>query len=199
MPSSANFLTSAAKTDQFPELSAPEIAFVGRSNVGKSSLLNHFTQSKKLAHISSKPGKTQLINFFSFGENCTLVDLPGYGFAKVPKTMREKWGDLIQGYLEKRKNLSLILLLIDLRHPPTKDDLAFAQWASHYNKPFIIVFTKADKLKPREQKQMAEKNIPLIEEAIGKAPTSQILYSIKDAKARVILSKAVEKVLQHDR
>jgi len=192
----SRFLTSAAKPDQFPELSAPEIAFVGRSNVGKSSLLNHFTHSKKLAHISSRPGKTQLINFFSFGEDCTLVDLPGYGFAKVPKTMREKWGVLIQNYLEKRKNLALILLLVDLRHPPTKDDLAFAKWASHYKKPFIIVFTKADKLKPREQKQMAETNLPLIEEAIGTKPSDLILYSIKDAKGRVMLSKAVEKALK---
>jgi GTP-binding protein len=163
--------------------------------VGKSSLLNHFTQSSKLAHISSKPGKTQLINFFSFGETYTLVDLPGYGFAKVPKTMREKWGGLIQGYLEDRKNLSLILLLIDLRHPPTKDDLAFAKWASHFNKPFLVVFTKSDKLKPNEQKKMVQTNLPILEEALGEIPP-YVLYSIKDGACRVILGKKIEEYVK---
>nr|NGX60401.1 putative GTP-binding protein EngB [Chlamydiota bacterium] len=121
MSSKSCFLTSAAEPSQFPEHAQPEIAFVGRSNVGKSSLLNHFTQSKKLAHVSTKPGKTQLINFFTFG-NLTLVDLPGYGYANVPKKMRDEWGNLIQEYLKSRKNLALVLLLVDLRHPPTKDD-----------------------------------------------------------------------------
>ncbi|NGX47692.1 MAG: putative GTP-binding protein EngB [Chlamydiae bacterium] len=191
----SRFLTSAASSSQFPELSTAEIAFVGRSNVGKSTLLNHFSQTKKLAHISNKPGKTRLINFFSFGEKLTLVDLPGYGFAKVPKTMREKWGDLVQKYLETRKNLALILLLIDLRMPPTKDDLAFAKWATYFKKRFVIVFTKADKLKTHQQKQQAEKNFALLKEAIGDTPVSHILYSIKDARARTALAKEIEKFL----
>lgn len=191
----AHFLISCAKPSQFPELNLKEIAFVGRSNVGKSSLLNHFTESKSLAHVSSKPGKTQLINFFDYEEKWTLVDLPGYGYAKVPKHMRNKWGDLIQEYLETRKNLALILHLVDLRHPPTKDDLAFASWASHFNKPFLVVFTKADKLTPSQQKKQLEKNFALMKEAIGATPITSIAYSIKSAKARIALTKALENEL----
>lgn len=109
--------------------------------------------------------------------------------------MREKWGDLIQKYLETRKNLVLILLLIDLRMPPTKDDLAFAKWATYFKKRFVIVFTKADKLKTHQQKQQAEKNFALLKEAIGDTPVSHILYSIKDARARTALAKEIEKFL----
>ena len=194
MSSKSCFLTSAAEPSQFPEHAQPEIAFVGRSNVGKSSLLNHFTQSKKLAHVSTKPGKTQLINFFTFG-NLTLVDLPGYGYANVPKKMRDEWGNLIQEYLKSRKNLALVLLLVDLRHPPTKDDLAFAKWATHFKKPYLIVFTKADKLTPNQQKQQAEKNFTLLKEAIGGTPVSHVLYSIKKKEARLALTKEIEKIL----
>lgn len=190
-----HFVTSAADPKQFPETTLPEIAVVGRSNVGKSSLINHFTQQKKLAHVSAKPGKTQLINFFSLKGKGFLVDLPGYGFAKVSKDIREKWGNLIQAYLESRKNLRLLLLLIDLRHPPTKDDLAFAKWAAHFQKPLLIIFTKADKLTTNEQKNQVEKNFGLLKQAIGDTPVSHILYSIKNAKARIPLGKEIEKIL----
>lgn len=194
----AKFLLSTAKPEQFPESSLPEIAFVGRSNVGKSSLLNHLTQNKKLAHVSAKPGKTQLINFFTIDENLTLVDLPGYGFAKIAKSVREAWGNLIQAYLEKRKNLALILLLVDLRHPPTEDDLAFAQWASHYKKPLLIVFTKSDKLKPKEIQKQAERNLDLLCEAIGDTSFPHVIYSIKDAKARKNLIYAIKRKVKWD-
>lgn len=190
------FLKSAAKDDQFPEIKLPEIAFVGRSNVGKSSLLNHFTQNKKLAHVSSKPGKTQLINFFNYKDQYTLVDLPGYGFAKVSKTTRQKWGELIESYLQNRRNLTLILLLVDLRHPPTQEDLAFAKWAIHFRKKLLIIFTKSDKLSTSEKEKNVRENTSLLKEAIGDKPFRQIPYSIKDPKARIALAKTIEDILK---
>ncbi len=195
----AKFILSAAKPEHYPELvniqgeKLPEIAIVGRSNVGKSSLLNHLTQNKKLARVSATPGKTQLINFFQLGDALALVDLPGYGFAKVPKSKRDAWGDLIQDYLQNRETLSLILLLCDLRHPPTKDDLLFAQWATHFKKPLLIVFTKSDKLNKGAIAHQCAKNFALISDAIDAKPVGHLTYSIKDAKARTTLAKEIEK------
>ncbi len=194
----AKFLLSTAKPEQFPDLELPEIAVVGRSNVGKSSLLNHLTQSSKLAHVSSKPGKTQLINFFEVDEGLTLVDLPGYGFAKISKSVRDAWGRLIQAYLEGRKGLSLVLLLIDLRHPPTKDDLLFASWAIHFKKPLLIVFTKSDKLKPGVIQKHTHQNLTLLAEEIGDTPVPYVVYSIKDPKARKNLIYEMKKKVQWD-
>ncbi len=160
----AEFITSAATNSQYPSVvdeggnPLPELAVVGRSNVGKSSLINHLTQNKKLARVSSTPGKTQLINFFNLDEELILVDLPGYGFAKVPKTIRDDWSALIQNYLENRNELKLILLLCDARHPPTKDDLLFVQWAKHYQKPLILLFTKTDKLNKNALASSCAKN-----------------------------------------
>lgn len=192
----ASYLASSASSDQFPDLSEPEIAFVGRSNVGKSSLINHLTQTKHLAHVSEKPGKTQLIHFFpSTDRKLVFVDLPGYGFAKAPKTKRAEWGDLIQSYLESRKNLALILLLIDLRHLPTKDDIAFAKWAVHFKKRFMAVFTKADKLTESEQKKRIEENTRFLKEAIEGAPFDVLPYSIKEGKGRLLLTKEIEKIV----
>ena len=187
------FLLSAAKAEDFPALNIPEIAVVGRSNVGKSSLINHLTKSKKLARVSSVPGKTQLVNFFTLDEQIALVDLPGYGFAKVPKNIRHQWGKLIASYLENRPTLRLILLLCDLRHLPTEDDIQFAKWAAHYNKPLFIVFTKSDKLNPGAIEQQCQKNFTLLSEAISGTPIGQIAYSIKNAKSRLFLIKEIEK------
>ncbi len=192
----SNYIISATKPQQFPEHRLPEFAFVGRSNCGKSSLLNHLTQNKKLAHVSSKPGKTQLINFFSIDDNLTLVDLPGYGFAKISKSIREAWGNLIQEYLEKRERLSLILLLIDLRHPPSQEDLLFAKWAVHYQKPLCIIFTKADKLKSSAIPKHVKTNLALLSDTIGDTPVKHIVYSIKDPKARKELVYTIQNHLE---
>lgn len=194
----AKFLLSASAKEHFPDLPLPEIAFVGKSNVGKSSLLNHLTQNSKLAHISSKPGKTRLVNFFSFDEKLSLVDLPGYGFAKVSKKMRSQWGQLTEDYLSVRQNLQLILHLIDARHPPTKDDLAFAAWASHFDKPFLTIFTKADKMNKGALERQCKESFGLLTEAIGGKPFGYVTYSIKDAKGRLHLIKEIEQRIRWD-
>lgn len=200
----ATFLLSASAKKHFPDLKTedgrviPEVAFVGKSNVGKSSLLNHLTHNRKLAHISTKPGKTRLVNFFSLDDRLALVDLPGYGFAKVSKKMRSDWGELMEDYLNERKSLQLILHLIDARHPPSKDDLAFAEWASHFNKPFLTIFTKADKLKPGALESQCRKSLALLAEATRGTPSAYIAYSIKDAKARVHLMKEIELRIRWD-
>lgn len=199
MFSKAQFILSAADPKQFPTLKGkngnelPEIAVVGKSNVGKSSLINHLTQIKDLARVSSTPGKTQLINFFTIDDQFTFVDLPGYGFAKVPKPIRERWGKLVQAYLEKRKNLCLILFLCDLRHPPTKEDLEFARWAAHFQKPFLIVFTKADKLNQSQVHSQEKKNFALLLEQINDISLAYVSYSIKEGGARIRLIKEIEK------
>ncbi|MBC35188.1 MAG: YihA family ribosome biogenesis GTP-binding protein [Bacteroidetes bacterium] len=144
---SAEFVISSQKHEQCPSPNMPEYAFIGRSNVGKSSLINMLTGKKNLAKTSSTPGKTQLINHFLINENWYLVDLPGYGYAKSSKTDRAKWGKMIHQYLMKRENLMCTFILIDSRHEPQKNDLEFIEWFGMTALPFIIVFTKADKLK----------------------------------------------------
>lgn len=200
----AEFTLSVAKKEQLPQFldkrgdPIPEVAFVGRSNVGKSSLLNHLAQKKDLARVSSTPGKTQLINFFQVEEKVCLVDLPGYGFAKIAKSKRETWGELIQGYLEDREELKLILLLIDSRMPPSKDDLAFAKWAIHFEKPMVIVFTKTDKLKKSQMKHLLEKHFALLQQEMGGTTLSHVPYSIKDGKGRNALTREIGNYLQWD-
>ena len=143
---SATFVESNTDWSKCPEPNIPEYAFIGRSNVGKSSLINMITNNKKLAKTSGTPGKTQLINHFLINENWYLVDLPGYGYAKVSKKDREKFGKLITNYIKQRKNLVNVFLLIDSRHDPQKSDLEFMQFLGESNIPFTIVMTKIDKL-----------------------------------------------------
>lgn len=129
-----------------PDPTIPEYAFIGRSNVGKSSLINHMTNRKKLAKTSSTPGKTQLINHFLINENWYLVDLPGYGWAQTSKVNKAAWKKMINSYLEERQNLACVFVLVDSRHEPQKIDLEFMEWLGENGIPFSIVFTKADKL-----------------------------------------------------
>lgn len=143
---SADFVVSNQEVSKCPKTDLPEYAFIGRSNVGKSSLINMLTNRKKLAKTSSTPGKTQLINHYLINEEWHLVDLPGYGFAKISKSAREKWGELIHKYLMKRKNLRCTFILIDVRIEPQKIDLEFMEWLGINQLPFVIVFTKSDKL-----------------------------------------------------
>lgn len=147
--SQAYFEKSAAKLSQCPEDILKEVAFAGRSNAGKSSALNRLTGQKKLARTSKTPGRTQLINYFRLGESAphALVDLPGYGFAKVPVGMKNAWQKELANYLEKRKALVGLVLLMDIRHPLKEFDLSMLQWAEDSNMPVHILLTKADKLK----------------------------------------------------
>lgn len=154
----ARYLISSARVDQCPPPDRPEYAFIGRSNVGKSSLINLLTGQKNLAKTSATPGKTQLINHFTITgirpddhrkkSRWYLVDLPGYGYAKTAKSERDQWEKMIAGYLRKRENLTEVLVLIDSRHPPQKIDREFINQLDHWKVPFSMVFTKTDKTKP---------------------------------------------------
>ncbi|MBX2849768.1 MAG: ribosome biogenesis GTP-binding protein YihA/YsxC [Acidiferrobacterales bacterium] len=141
------FLLGAAEPNQFPQDNKAEIAFLGRSNVGKSSAINAITNRRKLARTSKTPGRTQQINFFSLGEHARLADLPGYGFAQVPTAVKEKWQKTIQNYLDERLNLLVLVLLMDIRHPLTALDKQIVEWASTSQIPTQILLTKADKFK----------------------------------------------------
>ncbi len=143
---SANFVKSSANYQQCPPMDKPEYAFIGRSNVGKSSLINALTNNRKLAKTSGTPGKTQLINHFIINSNWFLVDLPGYGYARISKVMRAKWEKMIMDYLFKRLNLMNTFILVDSRHEPQKSDLELFQRYGANQLPFTIVFTKIDKL-----------------------------------------------------
>ncbi len=146
----AEFVISNTDIAKAPQEPLPEYAFIGRSNVGKSSLINMLTNHKKLAKTSGTPGKTQLINHFKINDDWFLVDLPGYGYAKTSKTSRRKFQKLITDYFKKRKNLVNAFVLIDSRHPPQKIDMEFMRWLGENSIPFSIVFTKADKLSSNE-------------------------------------------------
>ena len=154
---SAEFILSAASPWQFPVPSLPEIAFAGRSNVGKSTLINSLLNRKKLVKTSSTPGKTQLINFFKINDEFYFVDLPGYGFAKVPGSVRKQWQRLIEAYLQERETLRNVVLIVDSRHKPTAQDRQLKEWLDYYQRPVLIVASKIDKLKRGQiQKQLKQ-------------------------------------------
>lgn len=176
----AVFITSNTEVAKCPETDLPEYAFIGRSNVGKSSLINMITGKKKLAKTSSFPGKTQLINHFKINDTWYLVDLPGYGWAKVSKDSREKWLKMIKAYLQKRQNLACIFLLIDSRLEPQKSDLDFIELLGNYEVPFVMVFTKIDK----QSQQKTQVNIETFEKK---------LLETWDELPRIFLSSASEK------
>ena len=158
----ATFVKSATNYKQCPSPDKHEIAFIGRSNVGKSSLINMLCNNSKLAKTSSTPGKTQTINHFLINKSWFLVDLPGYGYAKVNKSIRQKFEDFISAYLINRENLDCVFVLVDSRHEPHKIDLEFIRWCGEKQIPIAIVMTKADKLKPTE----LEKNIQVYQETL---------------------------------
>lgn len=159
----ASFVTTALKMEGYPLLvdarGKPfrEIAVAGRSNVGKSSLLNHLFQRKALVKTSSVPGKTQAVNFFKVDNALSVVDLPGYGYAKVPHNVRREWGPMVQDYLSNRKELELVLFLFDIRRIPNEDDFQMMNWLIHSKKAVIFVFTKIDKVKVNEKKANTQK------------------------------------------
>ncbi len=151
----AEFVISAVGPDQYPADALPEIALAGRSNVGKSSLINRMIHRKNLARTSSSPGKTQTLNYYRINNEMYFVDFPGYGFAKVSKSLRQQWGQMIERYLLEREPLKLVLQVVDVRHPPSKDDKAMHEWLKYYQVPGCVVATKADKVpRSRWQKQV---------------------------------------------
>lgn len=152
----AEFVISNTDYTKCPPPTIPEYAFIGRSNVGKSSLINKLTNRNSLAKVSSKPGKTQLINHFKINSSWYLVDLPGYGYAKVAKTSRAKWEKFVQQYLIQRENLYCLFVLVDIRHEPQRIDLEFFRWLGEKGIPFSIIYTKADKLSTGKAKSSVE-------------------------------------------
>ncbi len=157
---SAEFLLSATSLGQLPKDQYREVAFLGRSNVGKSSLINKLVNRKSLARSSSVPGKTRELNYYFINKQYYFVDLPGYGYAKVPEQIRSSWGKLIEEYLKERKGLSLVVQLIDSRHEPSELDLMMVGWLDYYDIPFVVVMTKADKL-PRSKMPMYVRNVEI--------------------------------------
>lgn len=160
----AEFLISNTKQDRLPAPNMPEFAFIGRSNVGKSSLINMLCRKKGLAKTSQSPGKTQVINHFVINDNWYLVDLPGYGYAKVSQTTRKSWEGMIKTYLESRENLQCVMVLVDSRLEPQKVDLEFIDWLGGKGIPFCIIFTKADK----QSKAKTEANVELFKNTMLK-------------------------------
>ncbi|MBA2871643.1 GTP-binding protein [Anoxybacillus calidus] len=160
---SAEIVISAVKPEQYPNNNLPEFALAGRSNVGKSSFINKMVNRKNLARTSSKPGKTQTLNFFLINESLYFVDVPGYGFAKVSKKEREAWGKMIETYLTTREQLRAVVLIVDLRHAPTKDDVMMYEFLKHYEIPAVIIATKADKI-PRGKWQ---KHVKVVRETLN--------------------------------
>lgn len=178
---SAQFIKSAVWPTQYPPAIMPEIAFVGRSNVGKSSLINTLVGRKNLAKTSNTPGRTQLINFFAINEKISFVDLPGYGFAKVPQSVKKDWGDMIEAYLRERQNLALVIFILDIRRDPSVDDLSLRDWLAHYRIPYLYILTKSDKLSNNQaiaRKRAIEKILQISSE---KKP---ILFSAKTQKGK---------------
>lgn len=143
---SSEIIISAVKPEQYPETELPEFALAGRSNVGKSSFINKMLNRKGLARISSKPGKTQTLNFYLINSILHFVDVPGYGYAKVSKKEREAWGRMIETYLTSREQLKAVILIVDLRHPPSADDVMMYGFLKHYQIPCVVIATKADKI-----------------------------------------------------
>lgn len=143
----------AVKPRQYPPENLPEIAFAGRSNVGKSSLLNNLTGRKKLAHVSGNPGKTRTINFYKINDNFRIVDLPGYGYAKLSKSMTEGWAEMMEAYISERKNLRKVVQLVDIRHEPSKLDIQMYDYLRYYGLDGIVVATKADKISSNQKQK----------------------------------------------
>jgi GTP-binding protein len=180
---SSNFIKSSSKTIDCPQNNIPEFAFIGRSNVGKSSLINMLTQNKKLAKISGNPGKTLLINHFFINNNWYLVDLPGYGYAKISKKEKKKIESIIVDYFTNRKKISITFLLIDIRLNPQQIDTEFMEWLSENSINFKIIFTKEDKLKVTQKEKKAENYITEIFKKIKIHPEF-IVSSSKTKKGR---------------
>jgi len=188
---SAEFVTSAVKPSQYPPAVLPEIAFAGRSNVGKSSLINTLVNRKRLVKTSSTPGRTQLINFFNINEAFSFVDIPGYGYAKVPTAIKKNWGPMIETYITTRKTLKGVVLIMDIRRTPGPEDMNMLDWLNHYDVPSIPVLTKSDKLsKTKQQKQFIK-----IVTTLSSNKDNFILFSAKSRQGKEEVWKAVKNLI----
>jgi len=177
---SAEFVTSAVKKSQYPPAVLPEIAFAGRSNVGKSSLINTLVNRRHLVKTSATPGRTQLINFFDINSNLTFVDLPGFGYAKVPAAVRKKWGPMIETYLSTRTTLKGVVIIMDIRRLPREEEQNLIHWLAHFSIAAILVLTKTDKLsKTKVLKQQAA-----ILQALAMEKEDVILFSAKTRRGK---------------
>jgi len=183
---SAEFVKSAVKPEHYPDEDTPEIAFVGRSNVGKSSLINTLLNRRSLVKTSSTPGRTQLINFFNINDAFMFVDLPGYGYARVPQSVTKTWGSMIETYLASRKTLRGVVMLMDIRREPGKDEDDLIAWFKHYDIPAIYVLTKADKFS--NQQRVVNHNRCV--KSLGLDPSQLIAFSAKTrlGKEKVLAS-----------
>lgn len=187
----AKFLLSQSKFGTFPQQGMQEIAMAGKSNVGKSSLINSLTRNSKLARTSSAPGKTRLINYYEINEDFLLVDLPGYGFAKAPKSEQQNWAQMIEGYLTGSQNLKHVFHLVDIRHTPTREDQMMTEYLRHYDIPFSVIATKADKL----SKAQRSRSIPVICRTLAVQPWEILTYSSEDLTSRDALLEKIEGIL----
>ena len=188
----AEFKAAYGTFAQLPDSDLPEIAFAGRSNVGKSSLLNKLFQRKNLARVSSVPGKTITINFYQVDEY-NFVDLPGYGYAKVAKTEKDRWAEMMEGYFNSDRNIKLVVQLVDMRHPPTKDDIMMMEFLQSTGYEFIVVMTKADKLKKKkdynERLESSKKEMSFV-------PEEKIIpFSSENGQGLDIVKKYIEEYL----
>ena len=187
----AKFLLSQSRFESFPQQGMPEIAMAGKSNVGKSSLINSLTRHSKLARTSSEPGKTRLINYYAINEDFLLVDLPGYGFARAPKSEQDKWAQMIEGYLTGSQQLKHVFHLVDIRHAPTREDQLMTEYLRHYDIPFTVIATKADKL----SKAQRSRSIPVICRTLVVQPWEVMTYSSEDLTGREALLDKIDEIL----
>jgi len=189
---SAAYVISAPGPKQYPVDGLPEVAFAGRSNVGKSSLINRLVNRKALARTSSKPGKTQYLNFFLINDGLYFVDFPGYGFARVSKEVKSQWGKMIEGYLKNRDLLRAVVHIIDIRHAPSRDDVLMHNWLKEFNIPTILAMTKADKI-PRGKWQNHAK---LIKQTLQPAPgTPAVIFSAETGQGRDEMWGIIEEMI----
>ena len=186
---SANFVKSAAAPPHYPPASLPEIAFAGKSNVGKSSLINVLVRRKGLAKTSNSPGCTQMINFFTVNNELSLVDLPGYGYAKVPLAVKNKWGPMVEAYFKERSALRLVLFVLDIRRDPGENDLAMYRWLEFYRIPYLLVLTKIDKLS--KQRTMLSRQAIL--EFFSRPSVPAVLFSARTGAGKEELWLEIEK------
>jgi len=190
---SAEFVTSATKPSQYPPEGLPEIAFAGRSNVGKSSLINVLVNRKRLVKTSSTPGRTQLINFFTVNGIISFVDLPGFGYAKVPDSIKKTWGPMIETYLSTRKTLKGVVLIMDIRRIPGMQELNFIEWLHYFNIPSILILTKSDKLsKMKQQNQHLA-----IAKALSVNKEELTLFSAKSRMGKDHVWDAIERLISY--
>lgn len=188
---SAEFITSAVKRSDYPEELLPEVAFAGRSNVGKSSLINTLVNRKHLVRTSSSPGRTQTLNFFRINNQVNFVDLPGYGFAKVPFKVRGQWKTMVESYLKYRTTLQLVIILLDIRRTPSSDDASLMRWLENFGIPFLIVLTKTDKLS--QNKCSAQQKI--IQDFLLLKREEVVFFSAVTRKGRQEILKRIMRVL----